>query len=72
MASSRETAICCDHVDGTEVHLLALLEALLPMFWIVATVGLAVIAGRMRSRLPVAFALCAVPALGFLFAMVFC
>jgi hypothetical protein len=59
-------------VDDTEAHLLALLEGLLPVIWIAAAVGLAVTAGRMRSRLPLAFGLTAVPPLGFLFTQVFC
>jgi len=50
--------------------LLAFLEALLPMILIAA--ALAVIAGCLRSRLPVALGLCAVPVLGVLFAQMFC
>ncbi|HZN42012.1 MAG TPA: hypothetical protein VFD82_24635 [Planctomycetota bacterium] len=52
--------------------MLALLEGLLPMIWIAAAVGLAVIAGRLQSRLPLAFGFAAVPPIGFLFAQTFC
>lgn len=52
--------------------MLALLEGLLPLIWIAAVVGLSIVAGRVRSRLPVALGLTAVPAIGFLFLEVFC
>jgi hypothetical protein len=42
------------------------------MIFIAAAVALAVIAGCLRSRLPVALGLTAVPVLGFLFAQMFC
>jgi len=42
------------------------------MIWIAVAVGLSVVAISLRSRLPIALGLCAVPPLGVLLAMAFC